>query len=97
MQDAVQFFAASMLTQVLMNGNCFPACSRQHSLEALFHRVLRTFYGSIEKLKQNTILILFRLTVKPPITYTPQTGRRITASQRAFLSNTYNKERPYEI
>jgi hypothetical protein len=78
-QDAVQYFAALVLTQILMKENCFPARRRQHGLEILFHRVLRTFYGFIKKLKQNTILILFRLTVKPSITYTPRTGKIIAA------------------
>lgn len=37
------------------------------------------FYGFIKKLKLNTILILFRLTVKYSISYTPQIRKRIAA------------------
>ena len=47
---------------------------------------MRTFYCFIKKLKLNAILILFHLTFKYSISYTPQIRKRIAACQRAFLS-----------
>jgi hypothetical protein len=41
--------------------------------------IFRTFYDLFKKLKLNAILILFRLTVAPSFTYTPQTRKRIAA------------------